>query len=173
MRCNQSAFQGSSRAAVFCFPLLLHFPFSSFWLEKKGNLFIAPKSLRAIHSKISMELFSFKNECSSGVLFSIFVFISVPSLLLLSCPPSLPSLRCSSKKQPVLSALCATQPNMDSTAPGSSGAFSFLVRPLCHPHCHGGSRQSSAPSFPLTVCLLWPYPSQRARGLPKGVESAS
>lgn len=90
----------------------------------------------------------------------------------LTVPPLLP-LRCSSKKQPVLSALPATEPSMDSTAPGSSGAFSFLVRPLCHPYFHGGSQQSSAPLFPLTACLLWPYPTQGPWGLPKGVESAS
>lgn len=79
------------------------------------------------------------------------------------------SLRCSSKKQPVLCALPATELNMDSTALGSSGAFGFLVRPPCRPHFRGGSHQSSAPLFPLTARSLWPYPSRRARGLPKGV----
>lgn len=37
-----------------------------------------------------------------------------------------------------------------------------------HTHCHGGSRQSSAPQFLLTACLLRPYPTSRAQVVPKG-----
>jgi len=84
-------------------------------------------------------------------------------------PPPLPSLRCPSEKQPALSALHTSGPDMDSNAPGSSGALSFLVRPQCHPHFHGGSHQSSAPSTPLTACLFWPYPIPKG---PRGVKSA-
>lgn len=94
------------------------------------------------------------------------------SLYWLSSHP-LAFLRCPSKKQPVLSALPATEPNMDCNPPGSSGAFSFLVRPRWGPHFHEGSHQSSAPFFSLTACLLWPYPSQRAWGVLKGFDSAS
>ena len=87
---------------------------------------------------------------------------------------SLASLRCSSEKQPVLGALSASEPSMDGTAPGSPGAFSVLVRPR-RPVLISAEGATGPRSLipPLTACLLWPFPSQRARGLPKGVESAS
>lgn len=42
--------------------------------------------------------------------------------------------RRSSKKQAGLSALSATEPNVDKTTPAFTGAFSLLVRKLCYPH---------------------------------------
>lgn len=77
------------------------------------------------------------------------------------------SLRCSGKKQTALCAPSVTESNVDNGL-GSSGAFSFLVRPESQPHCHGGSRQSSAPQFLLTACLLRPYSTSRAQVVPKG-----
>lgn len=71
---------------------------------------------------------------------SVFVFIRIVFSLHNS------SLRCSGKKQTALCAPSVSKSNVD-TGLGSSGAFSFLVRPESHPHCHGGSRQSSAPQF--------------------------
>lgn len=84
--------------------------------------------------------------------------------------PCSSSPRCSCEKQPVLGALPLAEPNVDNAAPGSSGAFSFPLRPLCRPSffCPGGSCWSAAPSFPLTAFLLWPSPSRRGPRTVKG-----
>lgn len=78
--------------------------------------------------------------------------------------------RCSCEKQPVLGALPLAEPDVDDAAPGSSGAFSFLLRPPCRLSffCPGGSCRSAAPSFPLTAFLLWPSPSRRGPRTAKG-----
>lgn len=76
-------------------------------------------------------------------------------------------LRCPGEKQTALCAPPVTDSNVD-TGLGSPGAFSFLLRPVSQPHYHGGDRQSSAPQFLLTACLLRPYPTSRAQVVPKG-----
>lgn len=75
--------------------------------------------------------------------------------------------RCSSKKQTVLCTLPVTESYLD-TGIGSSGAFNFLVRTVCHPHYHGGSHLSSAPQFLLTACLLSALPSLKGPSRAKG-----
>lgn len=45
-------------------------------------------------------------------------------------PPCSSSLRCPCEEQPALGARPPAKPNLDDAAPGSPGAFSFLLRPL-------------------------------------------
>lgn len=73
-------------------------------------------------------------------------------------PPRSFSLRCSCEEQPALGARPPAKPNLDDAAPGSPGAFSFLLRPLCR----------RSPLSPPTALLLRPSPSRRGPRTAKG-----
>lgn len=72
--------------------------------------------------------------------------------------PRSSSLRCPCEEQPVLGARPPAKPNLDDAAPGSPGAFSFLLRPLCR----------RSPLSPPTALLLQPSPSRRGPRTAKG-----
>lgn len=72
--------------------------------------------------------------------------------------PRLSSLRCPCEEQPALGARPPAKPNLDDAAPGSPGAFSFLLRPLCR----------RSPLSPPTALLLRPSPSRRGPRTAKG-----